>query len=69
MLGAPIEGSPAAGIAGALPRFQAWMGQRGWTVDPTLAGRLEAKLMATAETALEAPWPRPEGLARGVFSD
>lgn len=51
-----------------LPRLEAWMALRGWTVDPSLAGRLEAKLMATAETALEAPWPDPAGKADGVFS-
>ena len=44
------------------------MALRGWTVDPSLPGRLEAKLMATAETALEAPWPDPAGKADGVFS-
>ena len=51
-----------------LPRFEAWMAQRGWTVDPSLAARLEAKLQASAEAALEAPWPGPESLDRGVFS-
>lgn len=51
-----------------LPRFEAWMAQRGWTPDPGLAARLEADLLATAETALEAPWPDPASLATGVFS-
>jgi pyruvate dehydrogenase E1 component alpha subunit/2-oxoisovalerate dehydrogenase E1 component alpha subunit len=43
-----------------LPRFEAWMAQRGWKPDPELAGRLEARLLATAEAALEAPWPQPD---------
>lgn len=51
-----------------LPRFEAWMAQRGWTPDPGLAARLETDLLATAETALAAPWPDPASLATGVFS-
>jgi TPP-dependent pyruvate/acetoin dehydrogenase alpha subunit len=51
-----------------LPRFETWMAHRGWTVDPSLPGRLEAKLLAVAEAALEAPWPVPETLSRGLFS-
>ncbi len=51
-----------------LPRFEAWMAHRGWTLDPGLAGRLEADLLATAETALTAPWPDPATLTAGVFS-
>jgi len=41
-----------------LPRFEAWMAQRGWKPDPELPGRLEARLLAAAEKALEAPWPQ-----------
>ena len=51
-----------------LPRFEAWMANRGWKVDPSLPARLEAKLLASAEAALEAPWPDPETLTAGVFS-
>jgi pyruvate dehydrogenase E1 component alpha subunit/2-oxoisovalerate dehydrogenase E1 component alpha subunit len=51
-----------------LPRFEAWMAHRGWRPDPGLAARLEAELLALAEAALEAPWPDPASLARGVFS-
>ena len=51
-----------------LPRFEAWMAYRGWTLDPGMAGRLEADLLATAETALAAPWPDPATLTTGVFS-
>ncbi|MBK9796245.1 MAG: thiamine pyrophosphate-dependent dehydrogenase E1 component subunit alpha [Holophagaceae bacterium] len=51
-----------------LPRFEAWMAQRGWKADPSLPARLEARLQASAEAALEAPWPDPETLTRGVFS-
>jgi len=51
-----------------LPRFQAWMAHRGWQVDPSLTPRLEAKLLASAEAALEAPWPETGNLTQGVFS-
>ena len=51
-----------------LPRFEAWMHVRGWTLDPALSARLEAELLASAETALEAPWPEAEGLNEGIFS-
>jgi pyruvate dehydrogenase E1 component alpha subunit/2-oxoisovalerate dehydrogenase E1 component alpha subunit len=51
-----------------LPRFEAWMAQRGWKVDPSLQARLETRLLAAAESALEAPWPDPITLSRGVFS-
>jgi TPP-dependent pyruvate/acetoin dehydrogenase alpha subunit len=51
-----------------LPRFEAWMGVRGWTLDPGLALRLEAELLASAETALEAPCPEAERLNEGIFS-
>ncbi len=51
-----------------LPRFEAWMAHRGWTPDPTLTARLEADLLALAETALNAPWPDPASLTEGVFS-
>jgi pyruvate dehydrogenase E1 component alpha subunit/2-oxoisovalerate dehydrogenase E1 component alpha subunit len=51
-----------------LPRFEAWMAQRGWTPDPGLVTRLEADLQAAAEIALEAPWPDPASLRSGVFS-
>jgi pyruvate dehydrogenase E1 component alpha subunit/2-oxoisovalerate dehydrogenase E1 component alpha subunit len=52
-----------------LPRFEAWMTQRGWKPDPSLPARFEAELLAEAEAALEAPWPEPATLAPGVFSD
>jgi pyruvate dehydrogenase E1 component alpha subunit/2-oxoisovalerate dehydrogenase E1 component alpha subunit len=51
-----------------LPRLETWMGLRGWKPDPGLAGQLEARLLVAAEAALEAPWPVPESLSRGVFS-
>jgi TPP-dependent pyruvate/acetoin dehydrogenase alpha subunit len=51
-----------------LPRFETWMAARGWRLDPSLPARLEAKLLASAEAALAAPWPEPETLSRGVFS-
>jgi len=51
-----------------LPRFETWMAHRGWKVDASLAPRLEAKLLAVAEAALEAPWPEAETLSRGLFS-
>ena len=50
-----------------LLRFEAWMGQQGWKLDPSLAVRLEAELLATAEAALEAPWPLPDSLTQGIF--
>jgi TPP-dependent pyruvate/acetoin dehydrogenase alpha subunit len=51
-----------------LPRFEAWMAQRGWKLDPSLQARLETRLLAVAETALEAPPPDPGSLSRGIFS-
>jgi pyruvate dehydrogenase E1 component alpha subunit/2-oxoisovalerate dehydrogenase E1 component alpha subunit len=51
-----------------LPHFEAWMGLRGWKVDPSLTPRLEARLLASAEAALEAPWPESGSLAQGLFS-
>ena len=51
-----------------LPRFEAWLAQRGWSPDPGLAPRLEAELMAAAEAALEAPWPDPDTLTQGLFA-
>jgi pyruvate dehydrogenase E1 component alpha subunit/2-oxoisovalerate dehydrogenase E1 component alpha subunit len=51
-----------------LPRFSAWLAQRGWDPDPDLAARLEAAVLAAAETALEAPWPTVDTLAQGVFT-
>ncbi len=51
-----------------LPRFEAWMAQRGWKPDSSLPTRLEARLQTSAEAALAAPWPDPETLTRGVFS-
>ena len=51
-----------------LPRFEAWMELRGWKPDPTLGPRLEARLMETAEAALQAPWPEPASLLPGVFT-
>ena len=51
-----------------LPRFEAWLAQRGWSPDPGLAPRLEAELLAAAEAALEAPWPDPDTLTQGLFA-
>lgn len=51
-----------------LPRFEAWLAHRGWAPAPGLQARLEAELLATAETALAAPWPDPANLDSGVFS-
>lgn len=51
-----------------LPRFEAWLAQRGWTPEAGLGARLEAELLAAAEAALEAPWPDPASLATGVFT-
>ncbi|HEY3270601.1 MAG TPA: thiamine pyrophosphate-dependent dehydrogenase E1 component subunit alpha [Geothrix sp.] len=51
-----------------LPRFEAWLAHRGWAPAPGLQARLEADLLATAETALAAPWPDPANLDSGVFS-
>jgi TPP-dependent pyruvate/acetoin dehydrogenase alpha subunit len=51
-----------------LPRLEAWMEHRGWKPDPSLSGRLEAKLLASAESALEAPWPQASTLKVGIFS-
>ncbi|MBI1752498.1 MAG: thiamine pyrophosphate-dependent dehydrogenase E1 component subunit alpha [Acidobacteria bacterium] len=51
-----------------LPRLETWMAQRGWRPDPSLGPRLEAKLAAEAEAALEAPWPGTGALSAGIFS-
>jgi len=51
-----------------LPRFEAWLAQRGWAPAPGLRSRLEAELLAAAEEALAAPWPDPATLDHGVFS-
>jgi TPP-dependent pyruvate/acetoin dehydrogenase alpha subunit len=51
-----------------LPRFEAWLAQRGWRPAPDLRARLEAELLAAAETALAAPWPDLATLEGGVFS-
>jgi TPP-dependent pyruvate/acetoin dehydrogenase alpha subunit len=51
-----------------LPRFEAWLELRGWKPDPSLAGRLETRLLAAAEAALAAPWPAAESLTQGIFS-
>lgn len=51
-----------------LPRFEAWLASRGWPVHTGLADRFEAELLATAEAALEAPWPIPPGTDPGVWS-
>jgi TPP-dependent pyruvate/acetoin dehydrogenase alpha subunit len=51
-----------------LARFETWMGLQGWAHDPGLAARLEAELLASAEAALEAPWPEAGSLHQGVFS-
>lgn len=51
-----------------LPRLEAWMAQRGWSVPAGLGARLEAGLEAAAEAALEAPWPDPKDLAFGVYA-
>ncbi len=50
-----------------IPRFEAWMGQRHWTLEPGLADRLAADLAAAADRALAAPWPDPASLTDGVF--
>ncbi len=52
-----------------LPRLEAWMALRGWALDAGLSTRLEAELLAAADTALEAPWPDPASLAYGVYSE
>lgn len=51
-----------------LPRFEAWLGRQGWAPAPDLHARLEARLLATAEEALAAPWPDPATLTEGIFS-
>ncbi|MBP1771870.1 MAG: Pyruvate/2-oxoglutarate dehydrogenase [Holophagaceae bacterium] len=51
-----------------LPRLEAWMAQRGWSVPSDLGRRLEADLSAAAEAALEAPWPEPHKLSNGVYA-
>ena len=51
-----------------LPRFEAWLAARDWRPEPGLAQRLEAELLATAEAALEAPWPDPATLTQGLFT-
>ena len=51
-----------------LPRFEAWVIQRGWQPDPGLSARLDRELQAAADVALEAPWPEPASLTPGVFS-
>ncbi len=51
-----------------LPRFEAWLDQRGWTPPPGLSARLEQELAAAADLALRAPWPDPTTLDEGVFT-
>ncbi|MBS1766020.1 MAG: thiamine pyrophosphate-dependent dehydrogenase E1 component subunit alpha [Acidobacteria bacterium] len=51
-----------------LPRFEAWMAAKGWTPEPNLRARLEARVAAQADQALAAPWPDPATLASGVFA-
>jgi pyruvate dehydrogenase E1 component alpha subunit/2-oxoisovalerate dehydrogenase E1 component alpha subunit len=51
-----------------LRRLEAWMVQRGWHLDPSLAERIEARLEALAEEAQTAPWPNPQTLNSGIFS-
>jgi TPP-dependent pyruvate/acetoin dehydrogenase alpha subunit len=51
-----------------LPRFEAWMVQRGWKPDPSLSERLASRLEAAAGSALEAPWPKADTLTQDVFS-
>jgi pyruvate dehydrogenase E1 component alpha subunit/2-oxoisovalerate dehydrogenase E1 component alpha subunit len=51
-----------------LPRMGAWMSHRGWEVDPGRIAQLQAELQVVADAALEAPWPEPDSLTRGVFS-
>lgn len=51
-----------------LPRFEAWMAERGWTPDPALAARLEEEVAQAAEQALAEPLPDPETLSWGVYA-
>ena len=51
-----------------LPRFEAWMAAKGWTPEPGLRARLEAEASAAADRALQAPWPDPSTLVRGVYA-
>ena len=51
-----------------LPRFEAWMAQRHWAPDSSLADRLSADLEVASERALAAPWPDPATLEEGVFT-
>ena len=51
-----------------LPRFEAWMESKGWAPEPGLRARLEAEVSAMADRALQAPWPDPSTLTRGVFA-
>jgi TPP-dependent pyruvate/acetoin dehydrogenase alpha subunit len=51
-----------------LPRFEAWLNQRGWAPPPDLGAHLEQELSLAAEQAQQAPWPDPATLAEGVFT-
>lgn len=51
-----------------LPRFEAWMAERGWTPDPALGARLEAEVTQAADQALAEPLPDPGTLLQGVYS-
>ncbi len=51
-----------------LPRFEAWVAEKGWTPEPDLRARLEREVAAMAESALAAPLPDPATLAHGVYA-
>jgi TPP-dependent pyruvate/acetoin dehydrogenase alpha subunit len=51
-----------------LPRFEAWMETQGWRPEPGLRARLERDVSAMADRALQAPWPDPSTLRRGVYA-
>ncbi|HTL98764.1 MAG TPA: thiamine pyrophosphate-dependent dehydrogenase E1 component subunit alpha [Holophagaceae bacterium] len=51
-----------------LPRFEAWMKDRGWTPEPGLRARLERETSAMADRALAGPWPDPATLRVGVYA-
>ena len=51
-----------------LPRFEAWMAERGWVPEKDLQARLEATTAQMAEEAIAAPLPDPLTLHQGVFA-
>jgi TPP-dependent pyruvate/acetoin dehydrogenase alpha subunit len=51
-----------------LPRFEAWLSQQGWPVDPALPTRMSQQLAEEADLALLAPGPDPDTLRDGVYS-